>query len=231
MFIGHYAVALVAKRVAPQTNLGILFAAVQLPDLLWPILLLTGKEKVLIEPNHLPFSPLHFTHYPISHSLLTNLGWAGLFGLAYWLITGYRKGAWAVGLGVLSHWFLDAIVHEPDLPLIPGNTARVGLGLWHSISLTIALEGLLLVGAIWYYLKATPGKGRREPFGFWLLLGLVVFLYLSGPFSPPPGDVTSLALFALSGCLIPFIAGWIDYRRTHRQASQPVNSGTALVNR
>jgi hypothetical protein len=36
MFIGHFAAALAAKRVAPATSLGTLFAAAQLLDLVWP---------------------------------------------------------------------------------------------------------------------------------------------------------------------------------------------------
>lgn len=37
MFIGHYALDLAAKRVAPNASLGTLVAAAQPPDLLWPI--------------------------------------------------------------------------------------------------------------------------------------------------------------------------------------------------
>ena len=36
MFIGHFAVGLALKRVAPRTSLGSLVAAPQLADLLWP---------------------------------------------------------------------------------------------------------------------------------------------------------------------------------------------------
>jgi len=45
VFIGHYAVALAAKRVAPRTSLGTLFAAVSFADLLWPVFLLLGWEQ------------------------------------------------------------------------------------------------------------------------------------------------------------------------------------------
>jgi hypothetical protein len=44
----------------------------------------------------------------------------------------------------VSHWFLDAIVHRPDLPLAPGLPLRVGLGLWNHVVASLALElGLL----------------------------------------------------------------------------------------
>ena len=36
MFLGHYALALGAKRLAPSVSLGTLFLACQFADLLWP---------------------------------------------------------------------------------------------------------------------------------------------------------------------------------------------------
>ena len=42
MFIGHYALALAAKRTAPRASLGTLFAATSLADLLLPVFLLLG---------------------------------------------------------------------------------------------------------------------------------------------------------------------------------------------
>jgi len=40
MFLGHYAVAFAAKKVAPKISLGTLFLSAQFLDLLWPIFLL-----------------------------------------------------------------------------------------------------------------------------------------------------------------------------------------------
>ena len=48
MFIGHNALAFAAKKVAPEVSLGVGFMAVQLPDLVWPVLLLTGVEKARV---------------------------------------------------------------------------------------------------------------------------------------------------------------------------------------
>ena len=42
MFIGHYAVALAAKRAAPEVSLGTLFLACELVDGVWPAFLLLG---------------------------------------------------------------------------------------------------------------------------------------------------------------------------------------------
>ena len=50
MFLGHFAVAMAAKKVAPRPSLGTLVLAAQLADGLWPIFLLLGWERVAIEP-------------------------------------------------------------------------------------------------------------------------------------------------------------------------------------
>ena len=74
MFIGHIAVGLAAKRVAPRTSLGTLAVAVEFADLLWPIFLLLGWEQVRIVPGMTVVTPLDFVSYPISHSLLADIG-------------------------------------------------------------------------------------------------------------------------------------------------------------
>jgi hypothetical protein len=55
MFIGHYAGAFAAKKVAPKTSLGTLFLSVQFADLLLPILLLLGVEHMRIDPGNTAF--------------------------------------------------------------------------------------------------------------------------------------------------------------------------------
>ncbi|HXG37394.1 MAG TPA: hypothetical protein VNL36_01345, partial [Bacteroidota bacterium] len=70
MFLGHFAVALAAKRVAPKTSLGTLIASTQFVDLLWPLFLLLNLEHVLIEVGNTAVTPLNFYDYPITHSLV-----------------------------------------------------------------------------------------------------------------------------------------------------------------
>src|SRR5689334_11117217 len=122
MFIGHFAVAFAAKRAAPTVSLGTLFIACELVDLLWPVFVLTGLEVVAITPGITAFTPLDFQHYPWSHSLLMGVVWALVFAALYRLWRGHsRMATTIIGLVVLSHWFLDLLVHRPDLPLAPGS--------------------------------------------------------------------------------------------------------------
>jgi hypothetical protein len=51
-----------------------------------------------------------------------------------------RSGAIVVGALVVSHWVLDAIVHQPDSPIVPGNMFVVGFNIWSSLPLTLAIE-------------------------------------------------------------------------------------------
>src|SRR3989339_1594487 len=120
MFIGHYAVALAAKKGAPKASLGTLFIAAQLVDLLWPLFLLLGLEHVKIDPGNTAITPLNFNDYPLSHSLLMSIVWSLLFGGVYYLIKRNKKTSVILGLCVFSHWVLDFITHRPDLPLAPG---------------------------------------------------------------------------------------------------------------
>src|SRR5256885_13070329 len=92
MFIGHYALALAAKRAAPRASLGLLFAATSFADLLWPVLLLLGWEQAHIVPGPNPFLTLWLDSIPISHSLITLIAWGALFGLVYRARTAGGRG-------------------------------------------------------------------------------------------------------------------------------------------
>src|SRR4029077_9784008 len=89
MVIGHYAVAMAAKRVAPRTSLGTLVAAAILLDLIWPLLVLLGIEIVTITPGVTAVTPLTFVSYPYSHSLLMSIVWGLLFAGGYFVARRY----------------------------------------------------------------------------------------------------------------------------------------------
>ena len=80
MFIGHFAVGFAARTYAPHLSLGTLFLAVQLVDLLWPIMLLVWLEQVRIGPGNTVVTPLALIDYPITHSALAVAGWALALG-------------------------------------------------------------------------------------------------------------------------------------------------------
>lgn len=221
MFIGHVAVAFAAKHAVPSVSLGTLFLACQLVDGIWPAFLLAGIERVEIRPGDTAFTPLAFVHYPWTHSLLMCAVWAGALGLAYRLIRPDTKAAVVVGAVVLSHWLLDALSHRPDLPLVPGGAARIGLGLWNSIPGTLIVEGGMFAAALALYLHATRARDRVGSVALWALMVFLVAAYLGAAFGPPPPTVEALAWTGLAGWLFVPWGYWIDRHRelVMRQAS------------
>ncbi len=133
MFIGHFGTGLAAKKIDNKISLGTLFLASQFIDLLWPIFLLFGLEKVKIEPGNTAFTQLNFISYPYSHSFFGVLIWSLLFGSIYFLFRKNIKSALLLAALVMSHWILDLITHRPDLLIIPWNDFKVGFGLWNSV--------------------------------------------------------------------------------------------------
>jgi membrane-bound metal-dependent hydrolase YbcI (DUF457 family) len=212
MFVGHLAAALAAKRVEPRAPLGALVGAAFALDLIWPVLLLAGIERVRIDPGNTAFTPLAFDHYPWSHSLSMAIVWAIVVGRVAAAVLKHTRAGLVIGLTVVSHWVLDYVTHRPDLPLWPGG-AKVGLGLWNSIPSTIVVEGILLVAAVLLYARATLARDATGRLAFRALVVFVTAIWLSGPFSPPPPSVTAVAVVALALWLLPFWARWIERHR------------------
>ncbi|MFC1889642.1 hypothetical protein ACFL4G_07795 [Thermodesulfobacteriota bacterium] len=213
MFIGHFGVGFGAKALGPRVSLGTLFLAAQFVDLLWPTLLLLGLENVEIAPGITKLTPFDFTSYPISHSLLMVCVWGLLFGVIYWLVKKNVKGALVLGLCVISHWVLDLIVHRPDLPLYPGGSPQLGLGLWNSLAGTLLLEGSLFVAGVMLYIRVTKAKSRVGIFGFWALAGFLVLAYLGNMMAPPPPDTNAIAWASQLQWLFVAWAYWVDRNR------------------
>lgn len=215
MFVGHFGGALGSKRVAPRLSLGTLVFAFQWADLLWPILLIAGVEHVRGVPGLMPTNPYDFYDYPVSHSLLALALWGALFsGLHFWKRRDPVAAA-VVFFGVLSHWALDALMHRPDVPVLP-HGPYVGLGLWRSVALTVAIEGSLYVAGIALYLSATRARDRTGTWAFW---ALVVFLgggWASSLGNLQPMPERTLAWGALSMWLVVLWAWWADRHREPR---------------
>lgn len=214
MFIGHVAVALGVKKASAKTPLGTLLLAALWPDLIWPFFLALGWERVEIIPGYTAVSPLDFTHYALSHSLLAVFGWAMLLAGAYLVLRKSRQGALWIGLCVISHWLLDALSHSSDLPLYPGGNHFVGLGLWNSFSGTLLVEGALFVAGVVLYSKTTQARDKTGDFAFRSFVGLMVFIYLLSLMGPPPPSVGAVEVVGILAWLLVPWAYWIDRHRT-----------------
>jgi hypothetical protein len=217
MFLGHFAVALAAKKAAPRASLGTLVLSAQFADCLWPLLLLLGVEQVRIVPGITRVSPFDFISYPFSHSLLMQLVWGGVLGGFYFLVRRDLKTAAVVGLVLPTHWVLDYVSHRPDMPLYPGGP-KVGLGMWNSLPLSLIVEYGLFVAGILLYMRATRPK-QPHAYVLWALIGFLAVAYPASVFGPPPPSVRVLALTAISIWLTIPWAAWGDSQRKQIAAS------------
>ena len=210
MFIGHFAIGLLARKKETQPSLALMFVAVQFLDLLWPVLVLMGIESLAIDPGNTKLTHLDFEYYPYSHSLLMALVWSVLFGVVYYVFKKNRNGALLLGGLVFSHWVLDLITHRPDLPLSPFSETKVGFGLWNypvaEIILELAIFGL---GAFLYY--KSPCFKRK--IAFWLLVLFLLVVHLMNLFGPPPPDTLAVAWSANLMWLIVLWAWWIEKKK------------------
>lgn len=207
MFIGHFAIGLLAKKNNALPSLAMMFIAVQLLDLIWPVLVLFGIESLSIDPGNTKLTHLSFDFYPYSHSLLAAFFWSVLLGTCYFLFTKNRKGSLILGGLVMSHWILDFITHRPDLPLSPFTETKVGLGLWNYPILEIFLELLVFgVGAFLYF--KTPNFKRK--IAFWILIIFLLVVHLMNLYGPPPPNIMAVAWSANLMWIIIIWAWWIE---------------------
>lgn len=212
MFIGHFAPALIAATRPKAAGLGTLFVAAQLVDIGFAALLVPGVEAMRIVPGITAMNPMDLHHMPYTHSLLGAALWAVAFGLLVQLVTKRREAAIAAALVVVSHWFIDLLVHIPDLTLY-GAPPKLGLGLWNHPMVAMPLEILLIGGAFLYYLRRTeaPAGNRR----LWILAGLLAFAQAVDWFGPkePAYSLAIPATMLFAYALLAGTAAWAGANR------------------
>lgn len=212
MFIGHFAPALIAAARPKAAGLGTLFVAAQLVDIGFAALLIPGIEAMRIVPGITAMNPMDLHHMPYTHSLLGAAIWAGVFGLLVWLATKRRAAAIGAALVVISHWFVDLLVHIPDLTLF-GAPPKLGLGLWNHPFVAMPLEVMLIGGAFIYYMRRTDAPdGNRRLWTLAARLALVQAIDWFGPKEPVYSlaiPATMLAAYAL----LAGTAGWAGANR------------------
>jgi membrane-bound metal-dependent hydrolase YbcI (DUF457 family) len=214
MFIGHIAVGLASKKLAPNVSLGTLIGAPLLLDLLWPIFILVGAETVRIEPGATEVMPLDLHDYPYSHSLVAALAWSVFAGGVHHTFRKDRTAALVIAASVFSHWVLDFVTHRADMPLYPGSTKYVGLGLWYSRTATIAVELPMFLAAVYLYARLTKPSDKTGRITFIALVAFLLVVYFAQMFGPPPPSTTAIAFTSLLVWLLVPWGRWIDAHRT-----------------
>jgi hypothetical protein len=156
--LGHFAVGLAAKPLAPRVPLAVLLLATETLDILAVAFGFAGIEGAAGTGN------------PWSHGLFMSVIWSLVAALLAARICRSHRAGVVVGVLVFSHWVLDFVSHPipfasfswrswqwsyghplpSDLPLLFGGSPKLGLGLYNSISAVeaTALElGMFILGA------------------------------------------------------------------------------------
>jgi membrane-bound metal-dependent hydrolase YbcI (DUF457 family) len=220
MFIGHFAPALIAATHPRSPGLGTLFVAAQLVDWAFFGLLLAGIEHMRLSPGISVMNPMDLYHMPYTHSLLGTALFAVLFGGAIYLWRRDRVMALIGGLVIVSHWFLDYLVHIPDLTLF-GAPPKLGLGLWDKPAIAMPLELGLTLGAIFFYLIRTRAVKSSARLAIGTLALVLLTVQVVNWFGPEPsGSTTELALTAFTAfALLTLIATWTGTTRRLSEAA------------
>lgn len=178
MFVGHFAVAMIAKRAEPKVSLGTFAFAAVFADLICFGLLLFGIDHFITIPGVTLNRNIGFISW--SHSLAAMIFWGLFFSVGYFLLKDSMRAAWILFAVVISHWVLDVISHRRDMELWPHGPA-FGLGLWNSLPATIIIEGGFWALAIAIYLQTTQARTRLSLFVLWIGIALLTLIGLSNP--------------------------------------------------
>lgn len=235
MTAGHFGLAAGVKAPAPRVPLWALMLSTYLLDFVFIILVAAGAESFgpLVPGQPVGYGEVAI-HAFFSHSLVGAAFIALVAGLLARQAWGGRAGL-VIGAVVLSHWFLDLIVHRPDLPILPGNLGGLpllGFGLWNYPLVSVAIELVLALGGTYLYYTSvrsyveTSGDGVRMTRALLAVTvtGLLIVLLLAT-------DVLGLSLVLALGLMLLLIVlcGWLDARLGWSGAR--VTGATGPVNR
>ncbi|PKB25224.1 hypothetical protein B0I00_0417 [Novosphingobium kunmingense] len=206
MFIGHWAPALAVAAKRPAPTLGVLMIAGQLIDWAFFSFHLAGIEHMRFTPGISAMNPMDLYHMPYSHSLAGAAGFGLALAACVWLAIRDRTAALLAAAVVVSHWFIDLLVHVPDLTLA-GSPPKLGLGLWNHPAIEMPLELGITFGALWLYAR----HRRPMPVRLWTFAALLLALQAFNWFVPPPPEATpsnSVMAIAAYG-LVTLVAVWM----------------------
>jgi len=217
MLVGHLGVGLTAKAVQPKVGLGTLFAAAMLLDAVLWVLVLTGTEAATIPPDYATRHYLYF-NFPYSHSLLAAILWAAVAGVAWaafrsegqWSSRIFSAAAITVAIVTFSHWFLDYLVHPPELPITPGGPT-LGLGLWDRQPLALEIELAIAAFGLLLYLISEGIRGARGLAVIGIVLAAAAMTAWGALTPTPPPSIGMMAYVSLVTIgVIVAVGAWAD---------------------
>lgn len=175
------------------------------------IFVLLGIEKMRITPGFTESNALDLYFMPYTHSLIGALAFSAAFAVLIAVLLPAARSAGTIALlagASLSHWFLDLLVHTPDLGLIDPQQ-KVGLGLWNHLAVELPLELVLVLACAWLYARTLTDATMRKR--VWIATGVLVLLQMYGTFGPIAHSPAELAVTGLAAyALMIGAAVWIE---------------------
>ncbi|HXC54611.1 MAG TPA: hypothetical protein VNU97_04905 [Rhizomicrobium sp.] len=215
MLVGHLGAGLAAKAVAPRVGLGTLMAAALLLDIVLWLFVILHIEGATVPGDFATRHMLAFS-FPWSHSLVGAIFWSAAAAFV-WTWSGGEGKYFAfapavIAATVFSHWVLDFIVHQPELPLWGPGAPAVGLGLGQPAALivefVIAAAGL---GA--FLMRSTLSLTRRMAIAG-LVLAAAALSAAAAFNTTPPGDILGVAGASLLALFVVVTVAAIADRET-----------------
>ena len=245
MFIGHYVPAFVAATLPSAPRLGTLFIAAQLVDLAFFLFVLLDIENMRITPGITAMNAMDLYFMPYTHSLLGSLAFGGIMTIIIWIAGKRRSSAEApaaskdgggvviviwpkvlvagliAGAVVLSHWFLDLLVHAPDLTWA-GSPPKLGLGLWNYPLIEMPLELGITGTALGFYLGRTKVITGANMNPVYLLSGVMLVAQMYNWLAPEPEtmDVSMPITALIAFILFIWLATRVDRTRVPKFATK-----------
>lgn len=217
MFAGHVGIALAIGRAEKRVNVGMFVTAALLLDIALWLFVLLDWESVTIPAS---FADTHqpWFVFPYSHGLAASLLWSAVAGAAGFLACsrlhapGWRVAA-LVAAAVFSHWLLDALVHQPELPLAGDGSPKVGLGLWQSMPSALAVEAAIVVTGLSLFAGGSNlPRGRLAALAA-LSLAILAFTVAGMTIAPPPPSTLAMAGSSLvTLAVVCALACWLGRR-------------------
>jgi hypothetical protein len=125
------------------------------------------------------------------------------------------KTALVMATAVLSHFILDAIVHNPEMDLLGNGVYKIGSGLWNYPFVSYIVEALLLIMGLWIYLRSTKSRGFSGKYGLPILSVILLVLNAVNTFGLSPTNTENFAMTMLAVYLgMIIVAFWLDRKRT-----------------
>lgn len=218
MGVGHVAVAIGAARAAPRVNAGWLVFAACLADFLLGLFAYFGLEHATVPDDYASRHYLLFT-FPYSHGLLPLLVWGAILGL--FVASLYRSAGQRVFVViaalVVSHFFLDGLVHVAGLPLAGENSPKLGLGLWKHLPLELGVETVMTLAGVALFWRAASSSAISRYGVILVTLMVLALTWTQLSLIVPPDPHRLVVGWIVFPLLLSSIVYALDWKRVHAQ--------------